>query len=154
VFAKRAQKHSPWLTISNTIPLLSNLNQNPQHSRSRHLQHHHHPNHHSRYNSSTASMTPTRALYEFVQYSTLTFIGLGIARLAFPVHCRGCQCERQAHSEGGQAGPSNGSMQQLSPMSGYGFTDQLENRFCNKNQKSAPGIWSSQPVIVQQQIRQ
>jgi hypothetical protein len=44
---------------------------------------------------------PTRTwLKQFVQYSTLSFLGLGISRLAFPKHCRGCRCEGSDSSKG------------------------------------------------------
>lgn len=59
---------------------------------------------------------PTRTwLKQFLQISTLTFLGLGISRLAFPKHCRGCQCERLDASESPdevQKGLSGQSMQQ------------------------------------------
>ena len=59
---------------------------------------------------------PTRTwLKQFLQISTLTFLGLGISRLAFPKHCRGCQCERLDRSESPdevQKGLSGQSMQQ------------------------------------------
>jgi hypothetical protein len=44
---------------------------------------------------------PTRTwLKQFVEISTFTFLGLGISRLAFPKHCRGCQCEGSDSSKG------------------------------------------------------
>ena len=59
---------------------------------------------------------PTRTwLKQFLQISTLTFLGLGISRLAFPKHCRGCQCERLDGFESpdeAQKGLSGQSMQQ------------------------------------------
>lgn len=30
----------------------------------------------------------------YVQFYAASFVGLGISRVAFPAHCRGCQCER------------------------------------------------------------
>jgi hypothetical protein len=48
---------------------------------------------------STISMTTPISSKQFIQFSAVTFLGLGISRTTFPKHCRGCQCEKLNGSE-------------------------------------------------------